>query len=731
MKKHTAPSTATLILLAALPPVTFAQSTAPSSALSYVGANTRIGVGFDSEFKGRGEITQTLTATETSALIGELWAARHRAGGLQLQYNWLSGSLGDLANARVHKVFAAIDQNVDRARKITVGYGQEIEAYHWAAYLSKGLNKSILTGTSIDNLVTTATGTDTTQGPFTQATTTTTTTQLFAKPYEWAIGARAGKWYANDLVRFTGGLDYEWAEASNRQVSISLQAEKYFAHSPFSVSLSGGIGKRSGPLVTDSALHFGQVMVRYDLFGQGRLSNLNQGAGWRAPSQVKRMETVTEMRTEMKAETKVTEVPVQVQIPASVAAPTSKVEQRVVRRSESRAAETYFDLGKSGLPAKSTSELDALLAGLKAAGQSCSVSFTVEGHTCPTGPDRNNLALSQKRADAVKAYLAKNGITNASIATEGKAGRAPKYPEVRGQTFRNRRADTIATITCDATENVTVSVPGETIAARTETRMEKRSETVQVPVQVPVQVQREVIDSVPVSWVPRALGATISHPQTVSMYTASKSTVASSTAPRVYTNQCPNPAADVATVAANSTANAIDVLANDRDPDGNALSIASVSQPAHGTATISGGKVLYTPAAGYSGADSFTYTVTDGYCGTKSATVSLTVTAANAGNNAPVCRNLSYSFQCATGTDIDLKTAVTDKDGDAITYTMPARGLYGTLVNKGNGLFTYTANKSVCFDREFVTYTATDSKGATCTGQVELIDPKQNPNVTQ
>jgi hypothetical protein len=56
----------------------------------------------------------------------------------------------------------------------------------------------------------------------------------------------------------------------------------------------------------------------------------------------------------------------------------------------------------------------------------------------------------------------------------------------------------------------------------------------------------------------------------------------------------------------------LDVLANDSDGDGDLLEIASVSPPAHGTAALVSGRVRYTPSAGFSGMDSFFYTVTDG-----------------------------------------------------------------------------------------------------------------------
>ncbi len=56
----------------------------------------------------------------------------------------------------------------------------------------------------------------------------------------------------------------------------------------------------------------------------------------------------------------------------------------------------------------------------------------------------------------------------------------------------------------------------------------------------------------------------------------------------------------------------IDVLANDSDIETDGLSIASVSAPSNGTAVISSGKVVYTPAEDFVGTDTFNYTVVDG-----------------------------------------------------------------------------------------------------------------------
>jgi VCBS repeat-containing protein len=82
---------------------------------------------------------------------------------------------------------------------------------------------------------------------------------------------------------------------------------------------------------------------------------------------------------------------------------------------------------------------------------------------------------------------------------------------------------------------------------------------------------------------------------------------------------------DTATVLFDSSNNKINVLANDNDPDGDTLTITGVSAAAHGTTTTDGSFVYYSPTHGYSGPDSFTYTISDGHGGTDTATVTITV----------------------------------------------------------------------------------------------------------
>ncbi|OQW55470.1 MAG: hypothetical protein A4S14_12520 [Proteobacteria bacterium SG_bin9] len=111
----------------------------------------------------------------------------------------------------------------------------------------------------------------------------------------------------------------------------------------------------------------------------------------------------------------------------------------------------------------------------------------------------------------------------------------------------------------------------------------------------------------------------------------------------VTSNRPPVANADIATVGEDAGATTINVLANDTDPDGNALRVTAVSTTGVlGTVTIAanGQGVIYTPAAsfqslaaGQTATETFTYTVSDQNGGTATATTTVTITGAN---DAPV-----------------------------------------------------------------------------------------------
>lgn len=106
-------------------------------------------------------------------------------------------------------------------------------------------------------------------------------------------------------------------------------------------------------------------------------------------------------------------------------------------------------------------------------------------------------------------------------------------------------------------------------------------------------------------------------------------------------NVAPMASDDTLTAAVGVTRNftAAQLLANDSDQNGDTLSISAVSQPGHGVLVNNGnGNYSYTPAAGWQGTDSFSYTVTDGFL-TDTAQVSVIV-----GNPIDVWYGLDQSF---------------------------------------------------------------------------------------
>ena len=78
---------------------------------------------------------------------------------------------------------------------------------------------------------------------------------------------------------------------------------------------------------------------------------------------------------------------------------------------------------------------------------------------------------------------------------------------------------------------------------------------------------------------------------------------------------------------------AASLLANDRDVDGDALSLTGVSGAVNGAVARDGGDVIFTPTAGASGAASFVYTLSDGKGGVATAKVNLTIDAASGGGS--------------------------------------------------------------------------------------------------
>lgn len=122
------------------------------------------------------------------------------------------------------------------------------------------------------------------------------------------------------------------------------------------------------------------------------------------------------------------------------------------------------------------------------------------------------------------------------------------------------------------------------------------------------------------------------------------------------------------------------VLGNDSDPEGTALTAALVAGPAHGTFALNAnGSFTYTPAANYSGPDSFTYRASDGSLTSGVTTVSITV---NAVNDAPtIAAAAGVTRTQGTPAAVSQIATVADIDNNVNTLIVTVNGGSTATVN--------------------------------------------------
>jgi len=132
------------------------------------------------------------------------------------------------------------------------------------------------------------------------------------------------------------------------------------------------------------------------------------------------------------------------------------------------------------------------------------------------------------------------------------------------------------------------------------------------------------------------------------------------------------------------------LLANDSDPEGDALSISSVGSPSHVSVTLlANGTINVTPNSNYSGSASFSYTVQDGLGGSTVGQVSLSFQPVN---DPPVA--VADSLTGTTGQAVVIASSQllandTDVDGNTLAV-VGVSGAYNGTVNMANGQITFT-----------------------------------------
>jgi VCBS repeat-containing protein len=146
------------------------------------------------------------------------------------------------------------------------------------------------------------------------------------------------------------------------------------------------------------------------------------------------------------------------------------------------------------------------------------------------------------------------------------------------------------------------------------------------------------------------------------------------------------------------------VLANDTDPESQALSAALVTGPAHGTVTLSAnGSFTYTPTTTYSGTDSFTYKASDGVLDSAAAAVSITVRPASTADTVTI---LSATYNAKRK-----QLSVTATSSVQPNATLTVEG-FGTMAYKAKTK-TYVLTASA--PTKPTTVTVTSSRGGIAT----------------
>lgn len=561
-----------------------------SEGISYIGGSPRFGIGRDSKGGITGEAQIVLDEDTTSAKILEAWISGERgnnAGGFKFNYHWTATPLqGAKSGDTVNKVFLAADQNREKDQKITLGGGIETPRYFFSGSLSHALTGDRLIAENALSSSSLLFGTENGLA-YNQMQTTTLRTRFLERAYDWGAGIRGGRFYKEQQIRLTGGLDHEWGKNAVHQATLSLTAEKFFEGSPHSVGLALEATRKTGSLEADRDDLRATLMWRYEFGGKSH-----------RPEQRYRMVQVTLPAT----------AEVSPPVVETVAATPARKEQRMVKTTASMSSDAFFGFNSAVLTPLATTELDKVIQTLKQSKIEGRVRVT--GHTCDIGSDANNLKISARRAKAVANYLVKmGGLRAEQIVEEGKGEAQPRVPNKPETRHKNRRVELEFVTLGEKIEEIVV--PGTPAATRS---------AAPVPREAKVEWRKEYIDEEP-AWLRRALHNPAGHKRTVDYYRRVEADSTVRLGVRNY-NQFPL-LRDDSFMVGGYMPTELPVLANDTDPDGDTLRIISVTQPTFGTLYINDGKsIIFSPRTTFL-TDNFSYSVTDGKGGTASAQVKL------------------------------------------------------------------------------------------------------------
>ena len=641
-----------------------------SARLDYVGDDWRLGLGLSDEGDVVAELLGVLAMGERDSWVAEGWL-QDRAGGLKLNYHWLPGT-GNPAQQEdlpgVYKLYLAADQNRWDDRKLSLGVGYEKQDLFWSTQFSFGLTDERRINDFTNVFEEMLFDTDPTGRPFRQLQTTTVLTEIFEQAYDYGLGMRVGHFFDQPQVRLQGGLDYEWGDFDSDQITLSGTAEKFFNGTGHSLALSVQHFEKSGEFEQKDSDTRATLIWRY-AFGRSYRPRRTADAMAAAPA------------------------------PAAPARATqaAETETRVVRSNVEMESDAFFALDSAEVRPETREKLRQiaeLITGGEILGR-----VSVVGHTCDLGPEAYNQGLSSRRSESVKRVLVDMGVDPEAIVTDGRGESTPLVPNTSEANRELNRRVEIEFIRVVETEEVLRVEP-------------QQAEEV-------VSVHEQPVEEVP-AWVMRALRNPAQHKRTVDVYRFERDTATVALGEREFLNRAPAAVDDTATVARNGDGVFIDVLANDEDPDGDPLTVASVTQASSGSVVNNGDFVTYTPPNGFQGEDSFSYTVSDG---TDSASATVTVTVSN---DAPIAKPDTAETVSGVAVEIDVLANDSDPNGDELTLITVSTASGGTTSIDGDRV-RYLPDEDFTGTDSF-TYTVRDAGGSEATGEVTITVIEQQPN---
>lgn len=671
-------------------------------SLHYLDTRSSVAIGIDDDGDVSGEVRHVLSSAPLSALLGEAWL-QSESGGLKLMYNWMPGDAEGRPDREraVRKAFVAYDRNAADFAKVSLGGGLEDARGGLLAYLSRGLNDSRSLGQSSDTQPSSVSGTDAGR-PYLDTTLTTVTTERIERPFDWGVGLRAGRYLETSQLALNLGLDHEWGGHDASQTTLSMEAEKYFASSPWSVALRGELIDRDATGTTDDEEGRAWLLLRY---GFGRIDRERSTYAVNRPAEAAQAGQASLG----------TAVPTLAA--SAVVLPTDKgqaaalaefvTEKRLVKTTASVQTDTYFKFDSDTLSLKASDLLGSLAKDLTANGYVDSIKLT--GHTCDIGAAKYNQALSERRAGSVKGFLVdKGGLPEARLVASGMGESAPRYPNTKAERSKNRRVDIEYLSYVSKEELVQVPVMPVAIAAPQIAPAPAKS------VPETIAVRREEVEFEP-AWIQRALLSSMAHKRTVDTYVETRTSSRSETT-REYINRSPI-SVDDSFVVSSLSPMSLPVLDNDSDPDGDSLSLTQVGPATYGSVAISGNRVLYTPSiGGAQRSDSFSYTMSDAKGGVATGRVNLDLNI----NTAPLAMDDRFVVPGSGSSQLAVLSNDSDPDGDPLSilsFTQPGAG---QLTLSGSELLF---NPYGMFTSASFSYTISDSRGGQATANVLLIDP--------